>query len=329
MPRFGRLILLALLSATVTVLAADDQSTTKDDRPIGGFVPKKAPAVFALALYAISTAIHWTHFFAASPRRPFMATLPLGMTCKYSWSYFELCSPTVPVMATGFVLRILYSNPPFTLGKYIAMDLFILLAPCLFLATDYMILSHLATTFDEKVTDRCLLIRHSRIVKIFVWSDVSTFFLQSAGGGMSTSNPTLGNTIALTGLVVQALSFLFFSIVLAVFGLRVKKYFPDAWHAPGMRPFQVLSREPIGDWRVVFYIMGVTCIGILIRSVFRLVEYAGGFSGVVATHEGYFYFFDALPLWLSMTLYCVVWPAQALIPRQGHEQLSMARKPLV
>ncbi|KAJ7183400.1 RTA1 like protein-domain-containing protein [Mycena filopes] len=313
MPRFGRFILLALLSATATVLAADDQSTTKHDRPIGGFVPKKAPAVFALALYAISAAIHWTHFFAASPRRPFMATLPLGMT----------------FMATGFVLRILYSNPPFTLGKYIAMDLFILLAPCLFLATDYMILSHLATTFDEKVTDRCLLIRHSRIVKIFVWSDVSTFFLQSAGGGMSTSNPTLGNTIALTGLVVQALSFLFFSIVLAVFGLRVKKYFPDAWHAPSMRPFKVLSREAIDDWRVVFYIMGVTCIGILIRSVFRLVEYAGGFSGVVATHEGYFYFFDALPLWLSMTLYCVVWPAQALIPRNGHEQLSMARKPLV
>jgi hypothetical protein len=67
--------------------------------------------------------------------------------------------------------------------------------PCLFLATDYMILSHLARTFDQEVSDRCLLIRHSRITKFFVWSDVSTFFLQSAGGGLTAiqGNASLAN----------------------------------------------------------------------------------------------------------------------------------------
>jgi hypothetical protein len=41
------------------------------------------------------------------------------------------------------------------------------------------------------------------------------------------------------------------------------------------------------------------------------------YSGTVATHEAYFYTFDALPLWIVMSLYCVVWPARALMERRS------------
>ncbi|KAJ7909588.1 RTA1 like protein-domain-containing protein, partial [Mycena leptocephala] len=259
------------------------------------------PAYVALGLYGISAAIHWIHFFTVPPRHAFMISLPLGMTA----------------MATGFVLRIIYANPPFTLGKYIAMDLVCPSLPCLFLATDYMLLSHLARTFDEEVADRCLLIRHSRITKIFVWSDVSTFFLQTTGGGLtamkSADLANLGNKVALVGLILQAVSFGLFTVVLVVFGARVSTHFPEVWHRKTRRPFRVLSRQPIDDWRMVFYLMCMTCIGILIRSVFRIAEFAGGYRGTIATHEGYFYAFDTLPLWVAMTLYCIVWPTRAFI----------------
>lgn len=57
-----------------------------------------------------------------------------------------------------------------------------------------MLLSHLARCFDEEVANRCLLIRHSRITKFFVWSDVFTFFLQSSGGGLTAmKNSNLAN----------------------------------------------------------------------------------------------------------------------------------------
>jgi hypothetical protein len=49
-----------------------------------------------------------------------------------------------------------------------------------------------------------------------------------------------------------------------------------------------------------------------IRSIFRIAEFAGGFNGYITTHEAYFYLFDSLPLWISMTLYCVVWPKRCL-----------------
>ncbi|KAF7374487.1 hypothetical protein MSAN_00333100 [Mycena sanguinolenta] len=211
----------------VPVLAATGDS---DQANIpGGFVPKKSLSYIALSLYAFSALIHWIHFFMVPPRRSFIITLPLGMTA----------------MATGFILRIVYSNPPYSLGKYIGMDLFILLSPCLFLATDYMLLSHLARSFDEEVSDRCLLIRHSRVTKIFVWSDIITFLLQSGGGGMTASKNNLslvnvGNKIALVGLTLQAVSFGLFTIVLIVFAYRVSKLFPELWRPKKSPPVQGL-----------------------------------------------------------------------------------------
>ncbi|KAJ7254406.1 RTA1 like protein-domain-containing protein [Mycena haematopus] len=297
-----------------TVLAAGTANTTSDPNtdPIGGFVPKKSLSSLALILYGVSGLIHFFHFFTVPPRSSFMVVLPLGMT----------------VMSIGFILRILYANPPFTIGKYVIMDLCILLSPCLFLTTDYMLLSHLARTFDEEVANRCLLIRHSRITKIFVWSDVLTFLLQSGGGGLSTSKDAsvanLANKIALIGLVLQALSFGLFTVVLIVFGQRVSKHYPEFWLPKRPLPFKAWSKQPIGDWRILFYVMCATCVGIVIRSVFRVAEYAGGYSGTIATHEAYFYLFDTVPLWISMSLYCVVWPTRALMNHS--EQLELGSR---
>ncbi|KAJ7144110.1 RTA1 like protein-domain-containing protein [Mycena epipterygia] len=298
----GTLVLLACLA---TAFAADGQnSTTNDtasDPPIGGFVPKKAPAYIALVSFGVSAIIHFIEYFTITPRRPFMRYLLVGMIS----------------MATGFGLRIRYSNPPFTVGNYVIMDLFILLSPCLFLATDYVLLARLVATFDDEVADRCLLIRSSRIVKLFVWSDVTTFLLQSSGGSLTANKnnaslANLGNKIILVGLILQAISFVLFSCVLVVFGWRVCYQFSGAWHVQKPRPFKVFSRQPIDDWRILFYVMCITCVGITIRCIFRVSEFAGGYNGRISTHEGYFYLFDALPLWISMTLYCVVWPVRAL-----------------
>lgn len=48
-----------------------------------------------------------------------------------------------------------------------------------------MLLSRLATSLGQDVADDCLLIPARRITKIFVWSDVITFWIQAAGGGIS------------------------------------------------------------------------------------------------------------------------------------------------
>ncbi|KAF8208885.1 RTA1 like protein-domain-containing protein [Mycena galopus ATCC 62051] len=312
----SRLFNILFFVACLATLVAGAANTTADSdtEPIGGFVPKKSLSTLGLIFYGVSGLFHWYHLFTVPPRSWFMITLPLGMT----------------TMAIGFALRILYANPPFTMGKYIVMDLCILLSPCLFLTTDYMLLSHIARTFDEEVSNRCLVIRDSRITKIFVWSDVITFLLQSGGGSLQVSKnaslANLGNKVGLIGLVLQAVSFGLFTAVLIVFGLRISKYFPGLWHPKNPRPFKVLSQQPIDDWRILFYVVGVTCIGILVRSIFRIAEYAGGYSGVISTHEAYFYCFDAIPLWISMSLYCIVWPVRALTTHSKNNQFALGSR---
>ena len=41
-------------------------------------------------------------------------------------------------------------------------------------------------------------------------------------------------------------------------------------------------------------------IMILIRSAFRLVEYAEGFTGYLQSHEAFFYVFDSVPMLVVM-----------------------------
>jgi hypothetical protein len=52
-------------------------------------------------------------------------------------------------------------------------------------------------------------------------------------------------------------------------------------------------------------------------------------QGYLSLHEAYFYIFDALPLWIAMSLYCVVWPVRALVdsehPGGDHELASVVR----
>lgn len=148
-----------------------------------------------------------------------MLTLTLGMT----------------VMAAGFALRYVFAQSPESIGMYVIMDLVRLPLsspwrpngdsprsvyppfgmthsarthppvadmfpqPCFFLATDYMLLARLSFTFDQQVAERCLVIKASRLATLFVCSDVITFLLQAAGGGLmsSASGAKLGNTVRL------------------------------------------------------------------------------------------------------------------------------------
>jgi len=59
-----------------------------------------------------------------------------------------------------------------------------LLSPCAFLANNYIVLPRLANWLD---LGDAMMIRPTRVLKIFLWSDGITFFLQMSGGGMGAA----------------------------------------------------------------------------------------------------------------------------------------------
>jgi len=57
------------------------------------------------------------------------------------------------------------------------------------------------------------------------------------------------------------------------------------------------------SWRTLATVLFISCIGILIRSGFRVTELSQGFDGPLTTNEALFYGLDTFPLFIAVALY--------------------------
>jgi RTA1 like protein len=89
-------------------------------------------------------------------------------------------------MAIGFFLRIPARTHQTSHGLVIPMSIFIVVSPAAFLAFNYLVYGHLIVAVDENLADRrnrrakspYSLIPPRLVKHVFVWSDISTFFVQ-------------------------------------------------------------------------------------------------------------------------------------------------------
>ena len=175
-------------------------------------------------------------------------------------------------MVIGFVIRIIYVNSAYSIGTYSITTLLVLLSPCAYLALQYMMITRLAASLGEEITSHCLLIRSSRVVKIFVTSDVVVFLFQAAGGGLSAAGgdaSKIGDKVGLIGLIIQVISYGLFSILLVAFAIRVRKNYPEHWnatHSEGLRAFNLWSKAPVRDWRILFGVMCAVSVAIMVSA---------------------------------------------------------------
>ncbi|KAJ3485777.1 hypothetical protein NLI96_g4729 [Meripilus lineatus] len=216
--------------------------------------------------------------------------------------------------AVGLGLRFGLHADPESKPIYIAEYLFVVLSPCGFIAAEYVLLGRLSTWLKA---DEYLLIPPKRITPVFVASDVITFLIQAAGGSVSVSNnpstALAGSRIFLVGLALQLVSFILFSILYIVFLYRVYTLEPKKWT-------QDHSLVWYADWRSLAGALCLSCVGILIRSVYRTVELAQGYHGTLATTEAYFYALDTLPLFLATVIYIPFWPGRYIPSYPGAQK---------
>ncbi|BEI82856.1 hypothetical protein CcaverHIS002_0307240 [Cutaneotrichosporon cavernicola] len=255
-------------------------------RLITGYVPKLALTGVAIAAYFLLSACCVFFFFRTRPRPKYMLWVTIGTF----------------TMAVGFGARIPMTNDPGSLGIYIATTLFTLLSPCAFLAQDYVLLPRLATWLDA---EDCLFLSSRLIARIFIGSDICTFLIQAAGGGMTAmeSMASTGEKIALIGLIIQCVSFGLFWVLLVVFAFRLRSNHSNKW----------ASGSGFKGWKALYWALQWTCIGIMVRCVFRVIEFSQGYSGYLRTTEWCYYVLDTLPLFLAIVVWAVVWPPSILV----------------
>jgi hypothetical protein len=131
---------------------------------------------------------------------------------KAKWT---LCLPIAEVTSgLGYILRIVCRSNQQSIALYAVANLFVILSPAAFLAFNYMMYSRLIIAIDPEIkhqSKRTVKSRFSllppRIFGIlFIWSDVFTFLIQAAGGGIQATgnNTSLGNNLFLVGVALQA-----------------------------------------------------------------------------------------------------------------------------
>lgn len=269
-----------------------------------GYVPSDTLTGIAMAVVLV-TALTQT-FLSSRYRTTWMLALVVGQYCY----------------AIGFGLRFALHAHPDSSGIYIVEYLFIVLSPCAFIAADYVLLGRLATFL---ACGEYIPLPLSRVTRVFVISDISTFLIQAAGGGSTIShNPNValvGEHTFLAGLSLQLLSFLIFSMIYVRFLYKVYTLRPEIWKCDQHKPWYE-------DWRTLACALAISSIGILIRSGYRVAELSYGFQGFLATTEAYFYLLDTLPLVIANTAYIPCWPGR-FIRNNAEQSMNRSKRSVV
>ncbi|KAJ6030985.1 hypothetical protein N7540_001717 [Penicillium herquei] len=242
------------------------------------YVPSIAASAIFVVLFGAVTSYHFWKLFKTKVR----FTIPFAIG-----GLFEFI---------GYAARISASNNTGKLMPYIIQSIFVLLAPTLFAAAVYMVLARIIRAVNG---ERYSPIRINLITKIFVSCDIVTFFVQGGGAGLmaESSLSNVGQYIILAGLVLQIVTFVLFVVTAVTFARRMDK-----------TPTPIALQGDI-PWKQHLRSLYTVSAMILIRSIFRVVEYGLGNDGYLLGHEWSTYIFDAVPMFIAMVCFAIWYPS--------------------
>lgn len=185
----------------------------------------------------------------------------------------------------------------------------LLLAPTLYAASIYRVLGRVIKFLRG---EHLSYVPVKYLTITFVMGDVLSFILQAAGGGVMSGSGSadllvIGQWIIVAGLCVQLIFFGAFIITSICFHFRIAQSpTQEAKDAVGTSGF--FSR----DWQGLLFALYTASVLILIRSIYRIIEFAQGNSGYVISHEAFLYVFDAAMMFLVMIVMNLYHPSVVL-----------------
>jgi hypothetical protein len=223
-----------------------------------------------------------------------------------------LMNSTSLVEVVGLAARTIASDHASDIPSNIVQVLLILLAPILFAASIYMFLGRLIRASGQPELS---IVRVTWLTKIFVFGDIVCFFIQASGAAKLVNTTDLkeieaGQNTILGGLGFQVLILIFFTVCAAVFHWRVFS-----------RPNQVKLYNPSLRLLPMLLSLYLCSILVLIRNLYRLVEYKEGANGYLQTNEWPIYAFDIVLMVIIMVV-SLPWYSVDFDPEES-EQYAM------
>lgn len=117
------------------------------------------------------------------------------------------------------------------------------------------------------------------------------------------STRNTGSDVIVGGLFFQIIFFGIFVLVTYLFHTRMNK--------------QPTTRSKQVPWKKHMYALYVVSALIMVRSIFRVVEFLQGFNGYIISHEWFLYVFDALLMLIAMLYMNWVHPSEIKMLLRG------------
>ena len=139
------------------------------------------------------------------------------------------------------------------------------------------------------------IIRINWLTKTFVIGDAFAFLVQASGAGYMAAgtSPKTGEVIVIFGLFIQIV---FFGLFVTSAVLFHKRYNSQ------------LGARASFDWEKIMLMLYVTSALILVRSIFRIIEYGAGSDGYLLENEWPLYIFDSVLMLAVMVVFYVWYP---------------------
>ncbi|CAL5873051.1 uncharacterized protein PFLUO_LOCUS7320 [Penicillium psychrofluorescens] len=184
------------------------------------------------------------------------------------------------------------------------------LAPVFFTAGLYILLGRLIMVAGRESS----YLSPKAYLWIFCVADLISLLMQAAGGGLASiessarKSTALGSNLMLAGIVFQTASITIFVICAVDFVRRTSRRHLDL-HRKSLNP--------------MLYAMFFSLTCVYIRSIYRVVELAQGWSGFLITHQVYFVVLDGMMMVLAVGVFNFVHPGWLLSPKS---EFAMPKK---
>ncbi|KAF3941738.1 hypothetical protein ABW19_dt0210404 [Dactylella cylindrospora] len=251
----------------------------------------------------------WSYwYYCPDGTLPIIFAAAFGISgCIHSWQAWHYRNKYMPIYVIGcFLATAGLAIRAYTaragdlqsLGLLIPSQVFIYSGPPIFSAALFFVFARISYYVPQAAP-----ITPYRIVRTFISLDGLCEALVGAGTGMfvNTTAPErqeIGQNLLRAALVLQLLLFISFAWFSIKLQLNAKKL--------GIH----------GRWKNALYTLYVCGALIMIRCIFRVVEFFEGFNGHLVRHESYFYALECIPMVVN-TLYMNSMHVSRWLPRKS------------
>jgi len=254
---------------------------------------------------------------------------------------------TVMVVASlmesaGYIARCISTKNVHSKNVFVTSYSLIVLAPVLMAAACYVVFGRIVFLVVPKKdrTTRLLWIPPRFVTPIFVACDIVALLLQlwgavqittvTAGSHDAASKLSRGKRIAQTGVAIQLICFGLFSVIAVRFNFTSKRFATQ---------FEERLGDTVGEkycsidgsekklkpnWQAILRVTNFASAMILIRSIYRMIDFSLGKTGYTGSHEWCVYVFDALVIFPVVALY-IYWHPSKYLPYLGFRLPASAR----